>query len=133
MKLNWPFLVVGGIIGGLFLFGLFLLTNPTPNQPNQLEAFLDRNNAQPKVREAYLFAQEHGEVLDEVPCFCGCEAVGHQDDLDCFFKDNGQFEKMGLNCGGCVAVALDSKRLFEEGQSTEEIRDFITKKYGGGR
>ncbi|RSK28962.1 hypothetical protein EJF36_19910 [Bacillus sp. HMF5848] len=34
--------------------------------------------------EAYLFAIEHPEVLDYMPCYCGCEEVGHENTTDCF-------------------------------------------------
>jgi|TARA_Y100000294_G_scaffold116888_1_gene108474 hypothetical protein len=36
------------------------------------------------IRSVYTFAAEHPEVLDYVPCFCGCENFGHGDNHDCF-------------------------------------------------
>jgi hypothetical protein len=36
------------------------------------------------IRSVYLFAAENPEVLDYVPCFCGCENFGHGDNHDCF-------------------------------------------------
>lgn len=36
------------------------------------------------VRAVYEFAASHPEVLDYVPCFCGCESAGHQSNTHCF-------------------------------------------------
>ncbi len=36
------------------------------------------------VRAVYEFAARRPDVLRHVPCFCGCERNGHQDNEDCF-------------------------------------------------
>jgi|SRR5262244_2439678 len=38
------------------------------------------------VRDAYLFAAEHPEVAGYVPCYCGCENMGHRGNDECFVK-----------------------------------------------
>jgi hypothetical protein len=39
----------------------------------------------PKVLEAYQFAVNHPEVLDYMPCYCGCyEEEGHTSNTNCF-------------------------------------------------
>lgn len=39
----------------------------------------------PKILEAYQFAVEHPEVLDYMPCYCGCyEEDGHTSNTNCF-------------------------------------------------
>jgi hypothetical protein len=38
------------------------------------------------VRAVYTFAARHPEVLHYVPCFCGCERSGHNDNVDCFIR-----------------------------------------------
>ncbi len=39
----------------------------------------------PKVLEAYQFAVEHPEVLNYMPCYCGCyEEEGHTSNTNCF-------------------------------------------------
>ena len=38
------------------------------------------------VRAAYLFAAEHPEITSYVPCYCGCENMGHHGNDDCFVK-----------------------------------------------
>ncbi len=36
------------------------------------------------VRAVFTFAARHPEVLHYVPCFCGCQHAGHQNNDDCF-------------------------------------------------
>ena len=38
------------------------------------------------VRAVFVFAAKHPEVLSHVPCFCGCQDMGHQNNDDCFVK-----------------------------------------------
>jgi hypothetical protein len=38
------------------------------------------------VQAVYTFAARHPEVLHYVPCFCGCQRSGHNDNDDCFIK-----------------------------------------------
>jgi hypothetical protein len=39
-----------------------------------------------EVQEAYVFAAKHPEVLQYMPCYCGCEREHppHQANIDCF-------------------------------------------------
>jgi Protein of unknown function with PCYCGC motif len=58
-------------------------TGPLPPLP-QVTYPLPRS---PKIVQAvYTFAARHPEVLHYVPCFCGCQRSGHQDNDDCFIK-----------------------------------------------
>lgn len=48
--------------------------------------------AEPKVREAYQFAVANQEYLANFPCYCGCGAMDHESNLDCYIdevKDDG--------------------------------------------
>lgn len=36
------------------------------------------------IAAVYAFAARHPEVLEYVPCFCGCETSGHRANDDCF-------------------------------------------------
>lgn len=39
------------------------------------------------VREAYQFALANQEVLQKIPCYCGCGAEGHTSVKDCFVQE----------------------------------------------
>jgi hypothetical protein len=43
-------------------------------------------DAPPQVKEAYRFAIANPDVLEAFPCYCGCGAVGHMNNLDCYIK-----------------------------------------------
>ena len=44
------------------------------------------HGAPTRVREAYRFAIANRELLSNVPCYCGCGAMGHRSNLDCYVK-----------------------------------------------
>jgi hypothetical protein len=44
------------------------------------------HDAPPQVREAYRFAIANPDVLEDFPCYCGCGAMGHMNNLDCYIK-----------------------------------------------
>jgi hypothetical protein len=44
-------------------------------------------DAPPQVKEAYRFAIANPDVLSYIPCYCGCGAVGHQSNRDCYVKE----------------------------------------------
>ncbi len=37
-----------------------------------------------KIQETYILAAQYPEVLESVPCYCGCATDGHENNLDCF-------------------------------------------------
>ena len=55
---------------------------------SQLPAEL--RSAPANVQEAYRFAIANQELLSQIPCFCGCGAVGHKSNLSCYIAEDGQ-------------------------------------------
>ena len=90
----------------------------------------------PMVQQVYEFAARHPEVLQYVPCYCGCERVGHNGNHDCFVKAraaNGrvtEWDTHGIGCAICLDVGRDAMTLFNAGNSVAQIRSAIDKKYG---
>lgn len=88
------------------------------------------------TKMAYQFALDRPDVLMWMPCYCGCgEHSGHKSSKNCFLKEsstagNPQFDEHGASCAMCVGIALDAKRMTEEGRSLSEIRTFIDEEYG---
>ncbi len=87
------------------------------------------------VQQVYEFAARHPEVLQYVPCYCGCERVGHNGNHDCFVKSrasNGQiteWDPHGIGCTICLDVGRDAMTLFNKGASVSAIRAAIEQKY----
>ena len=87
------------------------------------------------VKAAYRFAAEHPEVMSYVPCFCGCERMGHRGNEDCFVKardvngDVVQWEDHGMECAVCLDVATRSLQMYTSGASVTDIRAAIEKEF----
>jgi hypothetical protein len=41
----------------------------------------------PEVQEMYRYALANREVLQYMPCYCGCVEVGHRSNYDCYVRD----------------------------------------------
>ena len=86
------------------------------------------------TQAAYEFAARHPEVLQYVPCFCGCERGGHSGNLDCFVRSrdaNGKvtWDSHGYGCAICIDVAYSAMQMFNSGASAAQIRTAIDQKY----
>jgi hypothetical protein len=88
------------------------------------------------TEEAYAFAISHPQIVAWMPCYCGCEAMGHGSNLDCYFKhgqpgDKPVFEEHASFCDVCVQITLKTKQLNAEGKSLHQIRQVIDQTFGG--
>jgi hypothetical protein len=43
----------------------------------------------PEVRAAYEVARKNPELLEKMPCYCGCFGQGHKSNYDCFVDNHG--------------------------------------------
>jgi hypothetical protein len=83
-----------------------------------------------KWQEAYAFALARPDVLQWIPCYCGCDGLGHRSNLDCFFKQAGVFEEHGSYCDICVETANLASQMIREGSSMAEIRAAVDATFG---
>jgi len=86
------------------------------------------------VQEAYRFAVANPEILKEVPCYCGCGAVGHTSNYACYVKgvnESGKpiYDTHAMGCSICVDITRDVMRMTGEGKSIQEIRQSIERTY----
>ena len=86
------------------------------------------------VGEAYAFAAQHPDVLKQLPCYCGCGAIGHKSNYDCYITgvDEGgaiTYDLHAVGCSICVDITRDTMRLLSEGRSLAEIRGQIDSTY----
>jgi hypothetical protein len=107
---------------------------PGPLPPVPMEQYLARPVA--VVQSVYEFAARHPEVLQYVPCYCGCESIGHTGNHSCFVKRRAadgrvlEWESHGSGCTVCVDVARDAMLMFNAGASPSAIRTAIDRKWG---
>lgn len=87
-------------------------------------------NAPTRVREAYQFAVVNPDALKNVPCYCGCGAIGHTSNYACYYdKAKKTFDEHALGCSVCVDIAQDVMTLTREGKSPPGIRTSIVATY----
>ena len=90
----------------------------------------------PVIQQVYEFAARHPEVLQYVPCYCGCEREGHTANHSCFVKSRAadgrvlEWDTHGLGCAICLDVGREAMALFNSGLKPLAIREAIDKKYG---
>lgn len=65
-----------------------LLKEKSIDPKTGLPRTLDPNLFRGKAKKAYEIAKEIPEVLVQMPCFCECEAYGHENLLDCFINNH---------------------------------------------
>ena len=109
---------------------------PADAQFPPLPVVPDRMPRSPEViNAAYEFAARHPEVLEYVPCFCGCETAGHSGNADCFVSSRDadgsvrEWDTHGMSCPICVDVATSAQQLHASGASISDIRTAVEAKY----
>ena len=91
-------------------------------------------NAPAAVRDAYAFAVANPEVLKELPCYCGCGAMGHTSNYACYVSavdasGSVSYDTHALGCSICVDITLDAMRMLKQGKALPEIRAFVDDTY----
>ncbi|MFS0577383.1 PCYCGC motif-containing (lipo)protein [Sporosarcina sp. 179-K 3D1 HS] len=101
-----------------------------------LPAFLD--DKPEDMRLVYQLAGKSADILEWMPCYCGCgESAGHGNNWNCFvdeIREDGSvvWDDHGTRCLVCLETAVKSVQLKQEGKSLKEIRDFIDETYNKG-
>jgi Protein of unknown function with PCYCGC motif len=129
------------LLAALFIGGLFLSACAAGGQKNAkvklspVSALPEQMQKAPvSVRTAYQFAVANPAALENVPCYCGCGAIGHKSNLACYIKDFGAdgkpvFDEHALGCSICVDIATDVMKMTGEGKSSAAIRQQIVDTY----
>jgi hypothetical protein len=86
------------------------------------------------VQQSYQFAAANPEILEEIPCYCGCGAMGHKSNYACYISGKDEsgkiiFDSHALGCSICVDITLDTMRMLKEGKAVPEIRASIDMTY----
>jgi hypothetical protein len=94
----------------------------------------DVRSAPVTVQEAYQFAFANPTILSQIPCYCGCGAMGHASNYACYVAEASSdgtiiYDNHALGCSICVDITQDTMRLLGEGKSTAEIKAAIDQTY----
>ncbi len=83
-----------------------------------LPSFLD--NQQEEIRLVYQAAGKATDILQWMPCYCGCgESAGHVSNLNCFIQKENEdgsvvWDDHGTRCGVCLQIAVQSIKMTQE-------------------
>jgi hypothetical protein len=130
----------------LFLIGVLTLTavSGCTSQPESQDSHLNMasmdmmpaevQSAPVSVQQAYQFNVANPDVMENIPCYCGCGSVGHTSNYDCYVADvdaAGQitFDNHALGCSICVDITQDVMRMLEDGKSPQDARAYIDATY----
>ena len=110
---------------------------PPPNALHPPLPFIPNGMPRPPevITEVYEFAGANPDILEFVPCFCGCETAGHRANAHCFVQSRNtdgtvkDWEPHGMGCAVCIDVARDSMQLHASGASVRDVRASIESKY----
>ncbi len=101
-----------------------------------LPSFLDGKGQ--LLQQSYRIAADHADVLEWIPCYCGCGTLTeHTNNYNCFIKEvklDGSvvWDDHGTRCMVCIQTAMNSAQLHQQGMSLLEIRNYIDDTYKEG-
>lgn len=86
------------------------------------------------TQEAYQFAVANPEILQGIPCYCGCGGMGHTSNYSCYVQrvsssGTPNFDTHAIGCSICVDITLDAMRLSKQGKSLPEIKAYVHDTY----
>jgi hypothetical protein len=115
------------------------MTMPTAEEVSATwEARPDYVKALPaEGQAAYAFALARPDVIQWMPCYCGCAGIPHRSNLDCFFqrrdvKGNYTYEEHASFCDICVKTANMASDMLQQGKTMVQIRSAVDATFGGG-
>ena len=95
---------------------------------------MDVQSAPVAVQEAYQFNVANPDIMQDIPCYCGCGDIGHTSNYDCYVsniddKNNITFDNHALGCSICVDITQDVMRMLRDGKSPQDARVYIDATY----
>jgi len=105
-----------------------LVMTPLDQMPMEVQS------APVAVQEAYQFNVANPDIMQDIPCYCGCGDIGHTSNYDCYVSDvdaSGKisFDNHALGCSICVDITQDVMRMLREGESPQDARVYIDSTY----
>lgn len=109
-----------------------------PVQPVALAATADPPDfatEEPELESLYRWAAAHRAELQYIPCSCGCERTGHQNNWHCFVQSEpspGKYvwDSHAVHCFSCQEIARVTRRMLGEGKDLPTIRAAIDSQFG---
>ena len=95
---------------------------------------MDVQSAPVAVQEAYQFNTANPDIMQDIPCYCGCGDIGHTSNYDCYVSAvdaSGKitFDNHALGCSICVDITQDVMRMLRDGKTPQDARAYIDATY----
>jgi hypothetical protein len=134
---RWLFVV---ILMAIFAGSLIACGTPSSTTEHDLSMALlsdmpgDVQAAPAAVQQAYQFAVANPKVMQQIPCYCGCGAMGHTSNYMCYVHNvdaSGKiaFDSHAIGCSICVDITQDVMRMMRQGMNVKDIRAYVDKTY----
>ena len=86
------------------------------------------------VQEGYQFAAANPEILEQVPCYCGCGPIGHTSNHSCYVQGTAPdgsiiFDRHAMGCTICVDITHDTMRLLSQGKTVDDVLAYVDGRY----
>ena len=86
------------------------------------------------VQEAYQFNTANPDIMQDIPCYCGCGDIGHASNYDCYVSGTDaqgkvKFDNHALGCSICVDITQDVMRMLRDGRTPAEARAYVDATY----
>ncbi|MBW6517357.1 MAG: PCYCGC domain-containing protein [ANME-2 cluster archaeon] len=123
-------LLIYAVAGVVILAGAYFIMSNNTQADNYDDLNLPSyayNN--PVTLKAYGYTLKNPEVVEKIPCYCGCGGMGHKSLKNCFISDEGVYSSHASNCDICVGEVIRIKNLFDSGMYISEIKDVIDGEY----
>ena len=81
--------------------------------------------------DVYAFAGRNPDLLQYVPCYCGCRSQGHRSNLECYVRQHGpngqvtEWNSHGYTCPVGPDITGDVMLWHQDGTPLSAIRDHI--------
>jgi len=124
--------IILGIILSLFVIGYLSVNSPSESMGNmgdmKLPSYAYTN---PTTLSGYKYATLHPEMLEKIPCYCGCGGhSGHVSLRDCFVNPDGTYDEHASFCDTCVGENIKTQNYLMQGKTIKEARTLIDNEYG---
>ena len=95
---------------------------------------LEVQNAPVAVQQAYQFNVANPELMKQLPCYCGCGAMGHTSNYSCYVSavdadGKVKYDTHALGCSICVDITQDAMRLLQQDKTVPEIKAYVDQTY----
>ncbi|MCZ7379988.1 MAG: PCYCGC motif-containing lipoprotein [Candidatus Methanoperedens sp.] len=121
-------ILIAGVAYALFSGGGSSTSTKTSANQIKFPSYVYTN---PLTLKAYTYATEHPDMLEQIPCYCGCGGhSGHRFLRDCFVHDDWAYDEHASFCDVCVGEAIKVQDYLSQGKTLTEARALIDQEYG---